>query len=497
MPTRELDIAYSPSRKSTCALLASVACVVMVLGGAKVGCHFKPSKPKSPVEIPERFSSRGGAKLPDRWWRAFEDRTLNALVTDALQGNMSIKAVWDRLDQAAAQARKAGAGLYPSVDGRVEGGVSFSEERQTPIPGGAGAVSSGGVVPNLLIGVAASYEIDIWGRVRSTRNAARREVAATRESLQAAAVSLSGEVAVAWYGLLEAYGQLRLLERQAEANQRLLKLVALRMGYGQTGAIDLLQQKQLIESIQSDLMGATVRARLLEHRLAVLLGRPPTVRVVPAGARRRELPGLPDLPDPGVPAELVQRRPDVRAAFHRIEAANEQVAAAIADRFPRLSISAGAQVSDDGVKDLFNNWLVSLAANLLAPIFDGGRRKAEVDRAKAAASEALHDYGQTVLEAIAEVEGALVTEKHARRRLESIEKQLELSNRVVDRARDNYVHGAGDYLRVLDARIKHQSLQRAHLTLRREIIENRIALCRALAGGWKLRRPKQGSGGKK
>ena len=453
---------------------------------AFAGCRFRPPVAKPPVKVPGEFSASGGEEVIDQWWKMLGDETLDLLVKRSLQGNLDIKIMWSRLDAAKAQARIAGAGLYPSVDGEAKVGVGFSEKKTS-----AAGVETGGATPSFLLGVAAGYEVDLWGRVRSTRKAAVRDFEATRESLKAAAISLSGEVAVAWFSLLEAYGQIRLLKAQEKLNNDFLKLVALRMGYGETGAVDLLQQKQLIESTRNTLTEAEVTARLVEHRLALLLGRGPDENVLPEGAGERNLPELPALPNAGVPSDLLKRRPDVRAAYQQVEAANERVAAAIADRFPKLSLAASVQVSDDGVKNLFNNWLVSLAANLLGPIFDGGRRKAEVSRTRAVAAEALHAYGKTILQALYEVEDALLKEQNFKQRLDTLREQLRLSEMVVQRARDNYVHGVDGYLRVLDAMDKHQTLQRNELTLNRRILENRVALCRALAGGWKLVRPEK------
>jgi NodT family efflux transporter outer membrane factor (OMF) lipoprotein len=453
------------------------------------GCHFRPPKAKVPIAVPKKFSRSGQKRLPAQWWKAFRDPQLNRLVEMALAGNMDLRAVWDRLDQARAQAKKEGGGFYPTVEGQVQTGVSFSKKTTTTNPATGTSISTGGVTPNYLIGVAASYEIDLWGRVRASRKAARRDVRAGRETLRAAAISLSAEVAVAYFMLIEVYGRIRLLQTQTDANAKLLELVALRMGFGQTGAVDLLQQKQLLESIRGEVVQAQAEARILEQRLALLCGRPPQSQILDRAVKIRTLPPLPPLPATGVPARLIRRRPDVRAAYHKVEAANERVAVAIADRFPKLSLSASAQVSDDSIRTLFDNWLVNLAANLLGPIFDGWRRKAEVARTKAAASEALHSYGQTVLKALAEVEEGLTRERFLQTQQKSLQAQLRLSDQVVERARHNYVNGADDYLRVLDAQLKHQNLQRTALSLKRKILENRIALCRALAGGWKMKRP--------
>lgn len=384
---------------------------------------------------------------------------------------MDLLAVWDRLDQARAEARKAGAALIPTLSVQASAGLSIDKS---------------GPTGSFLLGAAASYEIDLWGRIRSTRRAAIREAQATAESLKAAAISLSAEVAIAFYQLAEAYGQIELLQKQHEANRQMTKLVSLRLGIGQASAVDVLQQTQLVESTRGELYRARGAARILEHRLSVLLGSPPGAAV---DNRKAVLIQLPPLPSTGIPTDLIKRRPDVLSAYLKVAAANERVAAAVADRFPALSLSAGAQVSSDKIRKLFDNWIINLAANLLAPILDYSRRKAEVVRARAAASEALHAYGKTVLSALREVEDALVNERHGLDRKKSIEAQLELSKLAVSGTLDRFLYGAEQYLRVLDAQIKHQTLERSYLTLRRELIENRIALCRALAGGWSLKRP--------
>ena len=193
---------------------------------------------------------------------------------------------------------------------------------------------------------------------------------------------------------------------------------------------------------------------------------------------------LPDLPRTGLPADLIRRRPDIRRAYYRILAADRRVAAAVADRFPRLSLSAQVTTSGERTRDLFDNWVSSLAANLLGPIIDGGTLAAEVDRTRAVASEKLHDYGQAVVEALGEVEDSLVREKRQLTYMDSLDVQLKLSGRAMERVRERYTKGAEDYLRVLDALLTHQKLQRTRLTASRDLVQYRIDLCRALGGGW-------------
>jgi outer membrane protein TolC len=168
------------------------------------------------------------------------------------------------------------------------------------------------------------------------------------------------------------------------------------------------------------------------------------------------------------------------------------VAAAVADQFPRISLSARVEASAAETKDLFDNWLASLGANLTAPLLDGGLRAAEVDRTRARAEEQLHAYGQSILDALREVEDALVEERQQERYLASLGRQVELSRQASDQTRDRYAKGAEDFLRVLTALQSYQSLQRRELQARRELIEFRIGLYRALGGGWDMEPPVPG-----
>jgi outer membrane protein TolC len=173
----------------------------------------------------------------------------------------------------------------------------------------------------------------------------------------------------------------------------------------------------------------------------------------------------------------------------RLQEADREVAAAVADQFPRISLSAGAETTALEARNLFDNWLADVAANLTAPLLDGGRRRAEVDRTRAVAAERLHDYGRAALAALREVEDALVQETHQARYLASLDQQLDLSAKALAQTRGQYVNGTLDYLRVLAALQSHQDLQRRRLQAAREWVGFRIDLYRALGGGWEMARP--------
>jgi NodT family efflux transporter outer membrane factor (OMF) lipoprotein len=457
-------------------------CLVALACMGLISCSIRDRTIESTVPLPKAFSATGIAKLPDRWWECFNDTQLNSLVERALDGNLNLRMVWDRLNQTQAVARKQGAALWPSLNG--EAGADRTAQREE-IASGSNARQTT-YTTSLSLDLVASYEVDLWGRIGSARDAAILDVKATEAQLTAAAITLSAEVALTWYQLVEQYGQIDLLGGQLKTNEDVLELVTLRFRRGQTGAADVLRQRQLVESVRGNLTTAESSATVLEHQLALLTGQPPKNLAI---RRVAELSSLPPMPDTGVPASLIQCRPDIQQAYYDVLAADRRLAAAVTDRFPRISLSARVNTSGEATRDLFHNWLASLAANMMAPIFDADLRRAEVDRTRSVVSERLHSYGQTILTALNEVENALVREDKQRELIQSLEKQVVLSRQVIERTRDSYTKGALDYLRVLDALLSQQSLQRDYLQAQRQLIAYRINLCRALGSGWAMTAP--------
>jgi NodT family efflux transporter outer membrane factor (OMF) lipoprotein len=427
---------------------------------------------RSVVSLPEKFTTSGSAELPAQWWQSFADPDLNSLIDRSLTGNLDLKSTWDRLRQAEAIQRKAGAGLFPTLDAEAAAGSIRSHQNNLTTNS-----------RDFSLGLVARYEIDLWGRVRSDREATVFTTRASAADLQAAAMTLSAQVAGTWYQLVEKQGQLALLDRQITTNRKVLELITLRFRTGQAAIADVLQQRQLVETNTGERARVAGEATVLQNRLSVLTGTAPGQLPLPY---RAELINLPPLPTTGIPAEQIKNRPDIRSAWYKVLAADQRTAVAVADRFPRLSISARATTGGDHTDELFDNWLATLAGNLVAPLIDGGQRRAEVDRTRAVTSENLHNYGQTVLEALGEVENALAQEQHQQEYLRSLEKQLELAQNVIDSIRDRYLNGAETYQRVLDALLSYQRLQQNYLSGQRTLIQYRIDLCRALGGGWEL-----------
>jgi NodT family efflux transporter outer membrane factor (OMF) lipoprotein len=435
------------------------------------------------VALPAAFSASGSSALGDRWWEGFADPKLDGLMKEALAGNFSLRSAWDRLDQSDARRRAAGAGLTPSLDARAGTEYGWRQQKYADSRGGGPDIRSSRTQS---IGLVAEYELDLWGRVRTLRNAAALDRAASAEDLRTAAITLSSQVASTWYELQEQVGQRQLLDGQIAITEKTLGLIEQRFDMGKAAATDVLQQRQLAESRREDRERVQARIRSLELALAVLLGRTPDKANYEVSG---ELITLPALPAGGVPSELIQTRPDVKSAFIAVEAADQRVASALADRYPRLSLVASYSTTSNTWRDLFDNWLASVAGNVAGPILDGGSRKAEVARTRAVASERLNTYGQVILEALSEVEDALNAEQRQVAVLASLESQLSIARTVQDRILDQYLVGSEDYLRVLDAQLSVQGLERELLTAKLDLISQRISLCRALAGGWELKAP--------
>jgi NodT family efflux transporter outer membrane factor (OMF) lipoprotein len=348
-------------------------------------------------------------------------------------------------------------------------------------------IDDGDQEDNYIFGPEASYEIDLWGRIRSAAQAEQLRTEASKEAHRAAALSLSAEIALTWVRLVEAHNQVNLLERQIETNEKVLDVLKARFGVGLARREDILRQRLLIESIQEDVIVFESQIETLEHQLAVLQGEAPQDRSYRAA---ETLPALPPRPDAGLPSELIQRRPDVRQAYLEIKAADKDLAAAIRDQYPNLTVSASYVSEAATAGDIFSNWLALFGGALLAPVFDGGRRQAEIDRREAVREQLVDDYGQTVLEAFREVEDALNREQKQIERIGNLKSRLEIASDTYEQIQTSYFNGANEYLDVLLALFEMQQIERDLLTARRNLIEFRIGLYRALAGGFETPREK-------
>jgi NodT family efflux transporter outer membrane factor (OMF) lipoprotein len=436
---------------------------------------FKPAvMPDAAGDIPDSYALYGGEpNQSPPWWQSVGSPELSRLIDTALSDSFSLKEAWARLQQARSLAIQAGAARYPDL--AATGSVEYTRRRSETLSGGSEGDGS------YAVGLVSNYELDLWGRIRSQQEAALINVNATEADLQTASVTVAAEVADRWVRIISQRLQKRLLEKQLANNLIFLDLIELRFRKAMVSALDVYQQKQVVENVRARIPLVEAETQLLLHDLSVLLGRPPRADL---SLMQTEMPAIGKLPPLGLPADLLANRPDVRAAGMRLKAAEWQVAAARANRLPALRFIAGAQFGRSDLDLLFDTWLLSLAANLTAPILDGGRRAAEVDQARAQADERLWFYRQTVLTGVKEVEDALESETRQREHIRGLEAVKAAARKGLEEAVQRYRRGLSDYLPVLTQLIAVQDLERDLIRQQETLIRYRIGLHRALGGGW-------------
>jgi NodT family efflux transporter outer membrane factor (OMF) lipoprotein len=422
--------------------------------------------------LPSRFSMYGTTPGSEQgWWQDFNTSELNELIAAGFADNPGLDEAWARVLQAEASARKAGAAQLPSLD--AQAGAAHSRSRS----------SEGNelAIENYSAGFSAGYEVDLWSRVRAGTKSAAQNAAASREDLHAAMLSLSSRIAKSWVDLIAARQKEAKLREQHTINKRLLDLIETRFNLAQASALDVYQQSQTIAALDGALIRAKAQQQLSLHQLALLTGQYAGSDLV---LGQTTFPEIPPVPPTGFPADLLAQRPDIRAAGLRLKAADWEVAIAKGDRLPNLRLSASFAYDSNLLDTLLDAWLLRLAANLVGPVFDGGRRRAEVERTRAVVDERLAAYRTSVLTAILEVEDALVQERQLLESRDNIALQIKLTDQAYREATWRYLNGLNDFLPVLREQLNLISLQLEQIQATSDLIQARVDLYTAIGGSW-------------
>ena len=437
-----------------------------------VGCSPKIPTENPPIEVDADFSITGKQAVPDQWWTVFEDEQLNTLIDSALQSNFDLAATWQQFLAAKATVSREASIKWPQINANAQTAENF------PVNDFRGG-------ENTQLGLSASYEVDLWGRIRTGVQAEKFRAEASLFDYRAASISISAEITSTWYQLQAAKQQLQITEDQIETNEDIIKLIRSRFVGGQIRAVDILRQAQLLESTKEQQIIFSTNVSLLENQLAVLLGRQPQNSIA---LEFSELPSLPELPETGLPLELVRRRPDLQQSYALLLAADRDMASAVRNKYPRISINTRGQLRANNFANLFDNWAYSIAGNLLAPLFYGGQLSAEVNRNEAIKQQRLLEYGQATLVAFQEVEDGLVQDVMQKQRSENIKRQLELAAKSNKQLRVEFLNGFSPYLDVLIGLGQEQQLRRDYVAAQLRQVQVRIGLYRALAGGFETGR---------
>lgn len=459
------------------ALASALAC-------AACTAPVTPSRRDAGLVLPERFFADAAPATADTaidadlWWRRLGDDRLGETVEEALRFNRDLAAAAARVDVARARAVLAGASLAPALAARLDAQRRRFNFIGLPIAGGdVFSVTTNQHTVSLDL----SWELDLWGRVRAGEGAAVADVEAASADLRGAAHSIAGRTSKAWIACVEAAQQLRLAEATAASRARTEAMVRRRFTGGVRPALDLHLARADREAADA-LVQTRRRTREAAIRsLHVLLGRYPGLALDPG----TELPPSPPPIPAGLPAEMLRRRPDLAAAERRLAAADLRVGEAKADRWPRLSLTASGGTSSNELSDLvdldFRQW--SLGANLLAPIFDGGRRATTIELRDAERRESEARFAALVLQALAEVEGALANAGTLAEEEAHLASAAAQSRAAATLSGDRYARGLTDITTLLDAERRALTADTALLAVRRVRLENHIDLMLALGGG--------------
>ena len=453
-----------------CLFLVGVASIVLT------GCmpfHPPARNATAPVPMPETFDSEAQEQaVPAPWWKALDSPELNRLVQTALEHNFSIRSAWARLRQARAQLDRAEASLWPSLEGSATGERTRSYREQTDMTTSANEMS---------YGVSASYELDLWGRARSARQAQVLSSSASRQDVEAAAASVVGQITATWLETLSLREQVLRLRRQIAAEKKVLRLQRIRYENGAIDGPTLTRQRRQVAATEGSLPDLQARLGRARNALATLVG----VSGPDALCLEQErFPDLLPLPEAGLPARLMAERPDIQAAWLKLRAADWEVAVAQADMLPSLSLSAGRTYTNDMFSLDWTSWISRLTGNLTAPLFSGGRRLAEVERTRAVVEQRVADYGEVVLEAFQDVRDALVNEETQRRAVAQTRRQLQAARQALSQARLRYANGQSGYVDVVAEQASVAQFERQLVQQRAQLLTERVGVYRALGNAW-------------
>ena len=418
--------------------------------------------------------------VPDDWWRLFNDPVLDQLQQQAQQANQNIALALARLRAAHAALDSSRAALAPTL-----GANAGSTRARSNGSSNASASTTAAAAPvntSATVGLTASWELDVWGRVAAGVRAAQANVAASANDVAAMRLSVQASVAQTYFAVRAAEAQQRLLADTLAAYQRSWELTQNRYRAGVASSADVAQAHTQWLAVQAQQLAAHSSRAQLEHALAVLLGQAPASFTLAVTA---ELPPPPALPAQ-LPAQLLQRRPDIAAAQQRVQAANAQVGVARAAFFPQLSFSASAGYRAAQWADVLSApalvW--SLGPALAATLFDGGARSAALEQALAGVEQASASYRQTVLTALQEVEDNLVLGASLEREQAVHTEAVATAQRALAVVENQYRAGLVGYLNVLAAQTTVLSAHNNLLSVRNRRLAASVVLLKNLAGDW-------------
>lgn len=453
--------------------------LLIILGGLLAGCALTPDYERPDLDMPAQYAEPTSpdpsfANLP--WWELFEDPALVSLVEAALAHNKDLGIAVARVDEARAVLGIVRADQFPVVDVQGRGGKFKDSEDVNPLTGGDD-------IENYDITGFASFELDLWGKLRRATEGARADLLATEAARRNVTISLVALVADTYLSLRDLDQRLAIAERTFASRENSLKIIQARFDKGTVPLLDVAQAEIEAADAQASIASFQREVKRAEYALSVLIGANPGPVTRGADLEHQGL----DLAVPaGLPMSLLERRPDVLEAEERLAAETARIGVARAQRLPSLTLTGSYGSQSDEFSNLLDSDTVqwSFFGNLFAPIFNAGQLKSVEQAQRARTEQALLSYEQTVLEALREVDDALVATRTWAAEHEARLRQLTAARKAAELSWARYNGGVVSYLEVLDS---ERSLFSAELTesrTRKERLSAVVNLYRALGGGW-------------
>jgi NodT family efflux transporter outer membrane factor (OMF) lipoprotein len=448
--------------------------VALLLGACAIAGHAPAPAPDMPQAFAEAADPDAAIPAGD-WWNVFGSQELSSLIAAALAANPDLAIAAERVRQAEAQASIAGASLFPALN--LGAG---SSRRETRVDGGSW---QGGDASSVTL--SASYEVDLWGKNASGVRSAEAALRASRFDQETVRLTLVAGVANAYFQVLSLRGRLGVARENLGVAERVFAVVDSRVRNGAASELDRARQQAAVLAQRAAILPLELQERQTLFALAILLGRAPegfdtAASAVTALAVPRVAPGL--------PAQLLVRRPDLASAEAQLAAANANVAAARAALLPNIGLTGSAGLASDVLLNFLNGPTATLAigASLLQPIFDGGRLRAQADVAASRERELVENYRKAVLAALADVESALAAGGRTAAQELLQEKVVEQARVALRLAEIRYREGADDLLTTLDAQRTLSQAEDQLAQIRLSRLQASVGLFKALGGSWKM-----------
>jgi len=459
--------------KSRRLLITAVTFGTLLLGACAMGPDYE--RPEN--DMPEAFEQAvdSGVSIANlSWWELFGDEHLNALVRTALEQNKDMAIAISRIEEARAALGFVRSDQYPQFE------VAAGANRGNSVPGTSVILP---VSNNFVLAGNLSFELDLWGKLRRSTEAAQAELLATVEASNSVMITLIADVASAYLLLLDLDARVAIAERTLRTRNESLGIIQARFDRGTVALIDVNQAQIEKFDAEAELVSLQREDIQVENLLSVLLGQHPGAII----RDRHDIYSLEPLKVPaGIPSELLERRPDIRVAEQQLAAQTARIGVAEAIRFPSLSLTGSLGLASDELSGFFSsdNKTWGLSAGLIAPVFNAGRNKRRVEVEVARTEQALLNYEQTVLQSLREVEDSLISVSTYEAEVVARQQQEKAAASAAMLSRARYDGGVTSYLEVLES---ERSLFRAELlasSTHREQLVAYVTLYKALGGGW-------------